>query len=221
MGERAGKKLRKVGSGFGYYGESPVFKGDRCTSINGFTLHANVSIEGSKRKSLEKLCRYILRPSLSNERITLDEQGNINYELKRVFSDGTTHYKFSPLELLEKLAALVPVPKANLIRYSGCFAPNSSIRKKVVLKISSKRSDSKDNDTETHDSANRPYRIAWGRLLKRVFDIDITICKHCKKEMKIIAVILRRDVIVKILTHLKINSDLPKKLPSKLAYSFP
>jgi hypothetical protein len=30
----------------------------------------------------------------------------------------------SPLELLEKLAALVPPPRVNLVRYHGVLAPN-------------------------------------------------------------------------------------------------
>jgi hypothetical protein len=37
--------------------------------------------------------------------------------------DGTTGIKLSPLELLEKLAALVPLPRVHLVRYGGCLAP--------------------------------------------------------------------------------------------------
>ena len=31
----------------------------------------------------------------------------------------------SPLELLKKLAALVPLPRVHLVRYGGCLAPHS------------------------------------------------------------------------------------------------
>ena len=34
----------------------------------------------------------------------------------------------SPLELLEKLAALVPLPRVHLVRYGGCLAPHSRLR---------------------------------------------------------------------------------------------
>src|SRR5262249_20309914 len=47
-------------------------------------------------------------------------------------SDGTTGIKLSPLELLEKLAALVPLPRAHLVRYGGCLAPHSKLRAVII-----------------------------------------------------------------------------------------
>jgi len=43
--------------------------------------------------------------------------GRLLYHLKRRWRDGTTHMIFEPLELVEKLAALVPRPRFNLVRY--------------------------------------------------------------------------------------------------------
>lgn len=45
------------------------------------------------------------------------------YRLKRRWRDGTSHMIFEPLELVEKLAALVPPPRFNLVRYHGVLAP--------------------------------------------------------------------------------------------------
>jgi hypothetical protein len=39
--------------------------------------------------------------------------------------DGTTHLLFEPVELLEKLAALTPRPRINLILYRGVLAPHA------------------------------------------------------------------------------------------------
>ncbi|HIG44689.1 MAG TPA: hypothetical protein EYQ14_29750 [Gammaproteobacteria bacterium] len=39
---------------------------------------------------------------------------------------------FSPLDFLSKLAALVPRPRHNLVRFHGIFAPNSKMRKLIV-----------------------------------------------------------------------------------------
>ena len=36
--------------------------------------------------------------------------------------DGTSHIIFKPHELMERLVALVPAPRFNMIRYSGVFA---------------------------------------------------------------------------------------------------
>ena len=39
---------------------------------------------------------------------------------------------FTPMELIEKLAALVPAPRVNLVRYHGVLAPRSAWRAAVV-----------------------------------------------------------------------------------------
>ena len=55
---------------------------------------------------------------------------------------------------------------------------------------------------QTETAQGRPGRISWARLLKRVFDIDMQHCPNCGAgELKIIAAILERPVIEKILTH--------------------
>lgn len=58
----------------------------------------------------------------------------------------------------------------------------------------------------------RPHRIGWARLLKRVFDIDMQHCPNCgARELKIIAAILERPVIKKILSHLGLDPQPPPR----------
>jgi putative ABC transport system permease protein len=57
------------------------------------------------------LCRYITRPAIANERLTLNRAGNVVLKLKSPYHDGTTHVVMSPLELMPRLAALVPRPR--------------------------------------------------------------------------------------------------------------
>jgi hypothetical protein len=120
FGERAGEKVRSIGSGFGYEGEQPELKGRRRASVNGFSLHANTAIPAHRRDQLERLIRYTRRGAISLERLTEDTNGDLVYLFTRPWSDGTTGIKLSPLELLEKLAAIVPLPRAHLVRYGGC-----------------------------------------------------------------------------------------------------
>lgn len=47
-----------------------------------------------------------------------------------LWSDGTTHLLLSPLELIEKLAALIPPPRLNLVRYHGILAPHARDRRR-------------------------------------------------------------------------------------------
>jgi hypothetical protein len=85
-----------------------------CVDIDGFSLHAAVRIEAHDRKRLEQLCRYITRPSLSDERVQLNAAGQVELKLKTPWRDGTTHLVMSPLQFMQRLAALVPRPRLHL-----------------------------------------------------------------------------------------------------------
>jgi hypothetical protein len=55
-------------------------------------------------------------PAISEKRLSLTPSGNIRYQLKTPYSDGTPHVIFEPLDFIAKLAALVPKPRVNLTR---------------------------------------------------------------------------------------------------------
>ena len=78
---------------------------------------------GSRAK-LERVCRYMARGPIAQERLSVDGDGLVILELKRAFSDGTTHVLFEPqdftapahacargisasLHIIARLAALV------------------------------------------------------------------------------------------------------------------
>jgi hypothetical protein len=88
----------------------------RCVDAQGFSLHAEVCCAAHERKKLEHLCRYITRPAIANERLALNRTGQVVLTLKTPYRDGTTRIVMSPLEFLQRLAALVPRPRLHLIR---------------------------------------------------------------------------------------------------------
>jgi hypothetical protein len=132
FGERAGEQVRRIGSGFGYEGERPARTGPRCASVNGFSLHANTAIPAHRRDQLARVMRYTGRGAMALERLEQATNGDLIYRFIRPWSDGTTGMKLSPLELLEKLAAIVPLPRAHLVRYAGCLAPHSTLRAAII-----------------------------------------------------------------------------------------
>ncbi|WP_228560905.1 MULTISPECIES: transposase, partial [Myxococcus] len=89
-------------------------------------LHAN------DRQGLERRCRYGARGALALERLSRAEDGRIAYRMKRPLPDGTTHLLFTGLELLRRVASLVPPPRANLTRFHGVFAPGARLRPFLV-----------------------------------------------------------------------------------------
>ncbi len=85
-----------------------------------------------KRKKLERLCRNISRPAVSEQRLSLTPNGNVRYRLKTPYRDGTTQVIFEPLDFIARLAALAPKPRVRSTRFHGLFAPNSRYRGRVT-----------------------------------------------------------------------------------------
>lgn len=112
---------------------------EHLAKANGFSLHAGVWAGANDRAKLERICRYIARPAVSNDRMELTECGHVRYTLKSPYRDGTTHVFFNPLDFIARLAALVPKPRVNLTRFHRVFAPNSKLRWQVTLSGRGKR----------------------------------------------------------------------------------
>jgi len=72
------------------------------------------------------------RPPVATSRLSRQSDGRLLYRLKQRWRDGTTHVVFEPHELMERLAALVPRPRAHLVRYHGILGPCASDRDCVV-----------------------------------------------------------------------------------------
>ena len=174
---------------------------------SGFSLHAGVVAEAWERQKLERLCRYISRPAVSEKRLSLMPSGNIRYQLKTPYSDGTTHVIFEPLDFIAKLAALVPKPRVNLTRFHGVFAPNSKHRVEVTPAKRGKGRPHKENEDKAPEQ--RHQSMTWAQRLKRVFNIDVSICPQCGGEAKVIASIEDQPIIDKILAHLMKKGELP------------
>jgi hypothetical protein len=81
-----------------------------------------VVAKAQQRDKLERLCRYITRPAVSEKWLALIHQSNVLYELKTPYHDGTTHVIFEPLGFIARPAALVPKPKVNMNRNHGLFS---------------------------------------------------------------------------------------------------
>jgi len=189
--------------------EDDDFGNNQVGKTAGFSLHAGVAIKARERKKRERLCRYISRPAVSEKRLALTSKGKVRYQLKTPYKDGTTHIIFEPLDFIAKLAALVPKPRVNLTRFHGVLAPNSKHRVNVTPAKRGKGSANKLNakgNKNKEPAVGGHQEMTWAQRLKRVFNIDVTICNRCAGAVKIIACIEDPLVIKKILDHLDANS---------------
>jgi len=218
FGPNTGKYVTKIGSGFGFKEEIPLSKGKLCYSVNGFSLHAATSTKTHQRDRLYKLIEYIARGPLSNERLKITPSNMVKLELKTHWSDGTTHLLFTPEEFIEKLSALIPPPRVHLVRWSGVFAPNSPMRKLIVLKPDVKKGIKfKDGDDKEHGVTSNLKNSSWAKMLARVFKVDVTKCAHCNGDMILLSAILDCDSIRRYLDYEGIDPTPPARAPPKIS----
>lgn len=180
FGPRAGEPVRRIGKTFGLTGDHPEIKSKRCAAVNGFSIHANRYIGAHERDKLEQLISYTTRPPFSHKRLSLKDpdnrDGDLLYELKSPWRDGTTAIQLSHAEFFEKLAALVPPPYSHTSRYFGVLSSHSEWRSRIILKPGVKKGFVAVGD-------GPPERMNWARLLKRTFKIDLTACPKCKQRI--------------------------------------
>ena len=69
---------------------------------------------------------------MSLKRLAQGANGDLVYTFTHPRSDGTTGIRLSPVALLEKRAALVPLPRVHLVPYGGCLAPHSHLRGAII-----------------------------------------------------------------------------------------
>jgi hypothetical protein len=114
LGPRAGQPVRRLRSAV-----AVTATGRRSARLEGFSLHADVAVRARRRDQLERLVRYLVRPPLALDRLTESTGGRLLYHFRRPWPDGSTALLLDPLELLERLAALVPRPGGRWWRITG------------------------------------------------------------------------------------------------------
>ena len=106
--------------------------GRLCAQIEGYNLQAATRLAANDRDGLERMARYLARPPIPTERLSLRDDGRLELQLKRPWRDGTTAFVFQPRELIERLVVIVSRPRAHLVRYSGVLAPAFAARAQIV-----------------------------------------------------------------------------------------
>jgi len=227
LGPESGQPLTRRGR---QRDRRPLFlPGELCCDLAGFSLHAKVAIEGHDRAGLERLCRYIARPAIASERLSIDPDGRVVYRLRRAWRDGTSAIVFEPLVFLERLAALVPRPRAHLLTYHGVLAPAAQWRDQIVP---GPRAPTESHHGSTEHNAGcsgsgspdfpaalsnpaRTRRLRWADLLRRVFAVDVLTCPDCGGARRLIAMITDGLVVRRILDHLELPSTAPPIAPAR------
>ena len=173
-----------------------------CANASGFTLHAGVTTEARDSGGLERLCRYIARPAIAQDRLSTRHDGKIVYRLRHPWRDGTSQVVFDPLDFIAHLAALIPPPRANLVRYHGVFAPAARLRSRIVGQTNQALASAMGHKAPGAGKTRVRRNLLWAELMSRVFGINVLTCPQCSGQCRVIACIDEPAVIRKVLRHL-------------------
>jgi DNA-directed RNA polymerase subunit RPC12/RpoP len=210
----------------------------------GFSLDAGVRIEAADRQGLERLLRYCARPAFALERLREIDAEHLVYESVKPGPGGSVSLMLTPLELIERLAALIPPPRRHRHRYYGVLAPNAPLRAQVTTlagvpeSLTAPLVTATETETETEPIAaqitapgassgsegeeqaeeallRRAARYAWALLLARIYEVFPLVCPRCGGEMRIIAFITDACVVREILSHLGEPTSPPPIAPAR------
>ena len=135
----------------------------------------------------------------------------------------------TPLELITKIAALVPPPRAHRHRYYGVLAPNARLRAAVTAQAPAAvppapalcvpgmplRGPATSAATGEEPRHRAVARYLWAMLLARIYEAFPLLCPICHGQMRIIAFINDAGTVGKILNHIGDFPHPPRIAPAR------
>jgi len=182
----------------------------------GFSVDASVRLAAWDRQGVERLARYCARPSFSSARLDRLNAETLAYRLKKPLADGRTCLTLTPLELLSRLAALIPPPRQHRTRYHGVLAPHARLRSAVIatagpsealacrLRTAAARMElasEAEPPAPAPPPSPRTLRYAWAMLLARIYEVLPLVCPRCGSAMRILAFVTEAATVRRILEH--------------------
>ncbi len=213
---------------------------------SGFSVDAGVCIEAHDRAALERLLRYCARPPFAMDRLR-KEGAALVYRCAKQRSEPTSDKRgakadelhLTPLELIERIAALVPPPRTHRHRYFGVLAPNSPLRAAVTA-LAAPAQPAKHVVVQTEPAATGegatgvpplghaipptpepappkrlPAHYLWAVLIARIYEVFPLLCPLCGGQMRLIAFITEGAQIRRILDHIGVDSQPPHISPAR------
>ncbi len=168
-----------------------------------------------------RLLRYCARPPFALDRLRALDPERLLYDGAKPGPGGSGPLRLTPLQLIDRLAALVPPPQVHRHRYFGVLAPNSPLRAAVTgLALPAVSSAAAVAPTLPAPPAAAPAlrcaaRYAWAVLLARLYEVFPLRCPQCGGEMRIIACITEATVVREILRALGQPIAPPTSAPAR------
>ena len=214
---------------------------------SGFSVDTSVCIEAHDRAGLERLLRYCARAPFSMERLR-KAGSTLVYRCAKQHSEPASDRRgpradeltLTPLELINRIAALVPPPRTHRHRYFGVLAPNSPLRTAVTAlalpaatQLATKQAGPATTgegppvvpplgSTGSAQPALEPAlpkrsqaHCLWAVLIARIYEVFPLLCPICGAQMRIIAFITHSADIRQMLDHIGVQAEPPNIAPAR------
>lgn len=193
--------------------------------VRGINVHAVQVVDGRDRRRVERLCRYITRPPVAQDRLEQRSDGKLELTFKKPWRDGTRALVLEPDDLIARLVAAVPPPRFHTLRYFGVLSSHSSRRALVVPRAPPDPTSTKpppaagdqldllDQLGERDDKPSTRKRWAW--LLARIFAADVETCPRCAGPMRWAEVATSQTDITRLLHEHGLGPRAPPSRPRR------
>jgi hypothetical protein len=123
---------------------------------------------------MENLARYIIRASLSQERMTyVPEAGSVIYRSK----DGCNTRVLDAMEWLAAMTSHIPNKGEQMVRYYGHYSNASrGQRKKAGM-------DEIIPCMLQPETTDMQFRKTWSRMIQKIYEVDPLACLRCQGKM--------------------------------------
>jgi hypothetical protein len=174
---------------------------------SGFSVHNTVTVGADDAAGTERLARYLLRPPLSLERMSLDADGFVLYRRKARDRFGGTQTTFDAMDFLARLLMHIAQPKLHTVRYYGFYSSVARARRRAEL-------DTEDATAldRVPTAERRRLRRAWAQMIRRIYEVDPLTCR-CGAQMRVLSFILDPRVVTKILQHIVTKASARERAP--------
>jgi hypothetical protein len=149
-------------------------------------------------------CATLARPPFALDRLRELDPEHLLYASTKPGPGSTGPQSLTPLQLLDRLAALVPPPRVHRHRYFGVLAPNSPLRAAVtaLARAVTTAPPAANAPPAAEPAHRRAARYAWALLLARLYEVFPLVCPLCGGAMRIIAFITDGPSVRDLLVHL-------------------
>jgi hypothetical protein len=159
----------------------------------GVNLHAKQCVDGRDRKRLERLCRYITRPPVAQDRLERLTDGRVELRLKHPWRDGTSALLLEPDDLIgaagghraaSSLSPAAPLRRAlEPLEVGKEVVPTAPVDPTAHAPPPASGDPLELTFKETNDEVP-PRRKRWAWLLRHVLQADLDTCPRCSGPMR-------------------------------------